>query len=363
MSAMNWEPYRLANLAYAFGGPVASAVLRATPEDFQVDELLGFEPSGEGDHVFLHIRKRNQNTAWIADQLARLAGIKAFDVSYSGLKDRRAVTTQWFCLLWPKPELPDFSSLWGEEVELLAQTRNNRKLRKGAHQGNRFVITLREVEGDREAIEARLRQIAEQGVPNYFGEQRFGINGGNLPAGEQLIAERLADPRRRRKEDRREGMYLSAMRSALFNRVLSARAEAGSWSRQLPGDVLNLDGRNAFFTPKPEDQDLEARLAQLDIHPTGPMVGKGNAVVGEEVAALEAGLEAEAHEIVHGLILIGLEAQRRALRLAVRELSWDWPEAGVLKLSFGLTSGSFATSVLRELTSLRETALDAVAVE
>ena len=360
---MNWEPYRLANLAHAHGTPVAEAVLRSSPEDFQVEEELGFIPSGEGEHIFLHIRKRNQNTAWIADQLARVAGVKAFDVSYSGLKDRRAVTSQWFSIYWPKGEQPDFSGLWNEDIELLALTRNNRKLRKGAHQGNRFVITLRELQGEQAVVDARLQTIATEGVPNYFGEQRFGIDGGNLPAGEQLLVERQGGAGRRRREDRREGLYLSALRSALFNRVLSERIVAHSWNRKLPGDVLNLDGRGSFFMPKPEDADIEQRLATLAIHPTGPLHGKGLPAVADEVAALEAGLVADAQAIVDGLVAVGMESQRRALRLKVVDLSADWLDAQTLQLGFTLTSGSFATAVLRELCSLRDTAGESLPVE
>lgn len=359
----DWSPYRLSQLAYAHGEPVMEALLRAAPEDFQVDEVLGFEPSGEGEHLCLHIRKRNQNTAWIADQLARIAGVKSFDVSYSGLKDRRAVTTQWFSIYWPKTEQPDFSSLWNEDIELLTLTRNNRKLRKGAHQGNRFVITLREVAGDKAVVEGRLRLIAEQGVPNYFGEQRFGHDGANLPEGQRVLADRMASQGRRRREDRREGIYLSALRSALFNRVLSARVQSGNWNRQLPGDVLNLDGRGSFFVPKPEDMDLDVRVQKLELHPTGPLYGRGNAVVTDDVAHLEAELAAEAHEIVQGLSTIDMDAQRRALRLIVRELSWEWQGGDVLRLSLTLTSGAFATAVLRELARLRETGLEALPVE
>ncbi len=350
---MDWTPYRLAQLAHAHGGPVMRGVLREQPEDFQVEEDLGFSPSGEGDHLCLLIRKRNQNTAWIADQLARLAGLKPMDVSYCGLKDRRAVTTQWFSLLWPKAELPDFSALWNADIELVAQTRNNRKLRRGAHQGNRFVITLREVSGAPAEIEERLRLIAQVGVPNYFGEQRFGIDGGNLAAGERLLELRQdAGGRGRRKDDKRESLYISALRSALFNRVLSARIEAQSWQKQRPGDVLMLDGRNSFFTPKPEDEGLEERLALLDIHASGPLCGRGQSPVSEEVAALEAEVLAPAEAIVQGLAALGLDQQRRALRLAARELAWEWLEPTVLRLTMRLTSGAFATSVLRELADL-----------
>lgn len=348
---MNWEPFLLEKQAYAFGGPVMQAVLRASPEDFQVDEDLGFEPSGEGEHLFLNIRKRNQNTAWIADQLARLAGVKAMDVSYSGQKDRRAVTTQWFSIYWNKPELPDFSSLWNEDISLQALTRNNRKLRKGCHRGNRFRITLREVAGEQAAIDARTALLAGRGVPNYFGEQRFGVSGSNLEAGEALLQARVGG--RGRRPDRRESIYLSALRSALFNRVLSMRVEAGNWEQQLPGDVLMLDGRNSFFTPGADEPDLADRLQRKDIHPTGPLFGRGRAVVSADVAGLEDRVAGEAAEIVSGLVAIGMDAQRRALRQVAAGLQHEWPDADTLVLTFTLPSGGFATSVLRELAELR----------
>nr|MBP7179305.1 tRNA pseudouridine(13) synthase TruD [Moraxellaceae bacterium] len=160
---MNWSPFLLENLPFAHGAPLGQATLRAVPEDFQVDEISGFEPSGEGEHLFLHIRKRNQNTSWVASQIARAIGLSEDLVSYAGMKDRRAVTTQWFSVHIPNRQMPDLSAVWTDEIELLSHTWNARKLKRGAHQGNRFMITLRDVEGDREAIERRLAVIAAQG--------------------------------------------------------------------------------------------------------------------------------------------------------------------------------------------------------
>lgn len=364
MSApLDWQPFRLSALAYAFGGPLGTAVLRASPEDFQVEEDLGWVPTGEGEHVFFLIRKRNQNTGWVAGQLARAFGVRSADVAYAGLKDRRAVTTQWFSVHWPRPELPDLSAVWNEEIVLLAQTRNNRKLRPGAHQGNRFAITLRDVAADPVLIEARLARIAQNGVPNYFGEQRFGNGGENLPQGEQLLVERLAGGRRRRQEGRQDGILISALRSALFNRVVSERVRAGSWQAWLPGECLNLDGRGSIFVPEAGDPVIAERLRLLDIHPTGPLPGRGGVTIEGEAAALEAGVLAEASGIVEGLVALEVPAQRRALRLAARELAWEWPEPGMLVLRFALTSGSFATAVLRELVELTGSSAEAVPVE
>jgi tRNA pseudouridine13 synthase len=354
---MNWTPFLLDNLSYAHGAPLGLATLRAVPEDFQVDEIPGFAPSGEGEHLFLHIRKRNQNTAWVASQIARALGLRDDAVSYAGLKDRRAVTTQWFSVHIPNRQLPDLSAVWTDEIALLAHTWNNRKLKHGAHQGNRFVITLRHVEGDRAAIEQRLVIIAAQGVPNYIGPQRFGISNSNLTAGEALLA---GKPKRRL--NHRESLALSAVRSALFNKVLGERVTAQTWAVQWSGDVLQLDGRNSFFKPEPDDAALPERVRQQELHPTGPLFGAGTSPVTDEVLALETTVAAQAEGLVERLARFGLDNQRRALRLHVRDLVSEWLEEGSLRVTFALPSGAFATSVLRELVQLRESA-DALPVE
>lgn len=353
----DWSPFLLPAQPYAHGGPLAHATLRATPEDFRVEELQGFAPSGEGEHLFLRIRKRNQNTAWVAGLLAKAAGVREDAVSYAGLKDRRAVTTQWFSVHIPNRQLPDLSALWSEDIELLEQTWNARKLRRGAHQGNRFAITLRDVEGDRAALEARLATVARAGVPNYIGPQRFGHGNANLLAGEQL----LRGPARRRL-NHREGLAVSALRSALYNRVLGLRTGDGSWQRCEDGDVLMLDGRGSFFRPEPGDAALAGRLAALEVHPTGPLHGRGDIAVSGAVLALEQGVAAATDGLADALAAFGLETQRRALRLRVAGLAWQWKD-DALCLEFALAAGAFATSVLRELVTLRESDEGAVPVE
>ena len=364
---MDWSPFLLETQPYAYGKPEAQATLRTVPEDFCVDEIPGFVPSGEGEHLFLHIRKRNQNTAWVAAQLAKAAGLRADAVSYAGLKDRRAITTQWFSVHLPHRQIPDFSALWNDDIELLAQTWNARKLKRGAHQGNRFGIVLRHVACDRAVLEARLAQIAAAGVPNYVGPQRFGHDHANLTAGEQVLA---GKPRRRL--DHRESIALSAVRSAFFNAVLGRRVAEQTWNRKLPGDVLMLEGHSSFFCPDADDAALPARLAALDIHPTGPLPGRGTPAITDEVLALETAVLQSAENLLAGLAHFGVEAQRRALRLKVSNLVWQWQnenrqdengqDNSSLHLAFALPSGAFATSVLRELVQLRES-VDAIPVE
>lgn len=332
-------------LPLAFGAPLFTrALIRSTPEDFQVDELPSFEPSGDGEHLLLEIRKRGANTVHVAKLLAQWAGLPEMAVSFAGMKDRHAVTTQRFSVHLPKRVAPDLALLASDEVEVVSSTWHNRKLQRGTLAGNRFRLVLREVDGDARAISERLQQIGTRGIPNWFGEQRFGRDGGNVPAALAMFG-----GRRMRKDQR--SLLLSAARSALFNRVLAARVEQGSWDRPLDGEVWMLDGSRSVFGPEPWSDALEERLARFDIHPSGPLWGAGelrsrdaaqqlelDAISDEESLALRTGLEAE-----------GLKHERRALRLRPALLQHQWLDAAVLELSFALPPGCYATAVLHEL--------------
>ena len=330
--------------ARAHGEPPARGVLRSCPEDFAVDELPLVEPGGEGEHVLLHIRKRDTNTDWLARQLARFAGVRPVDVGYAGLKDRRAVTTQWFSVrLAGRPE-PDWNALALAGVAVLEHGRHHRKLQRGALRGNRFTLTVRSLAGERDAIDARLRAIAECGVPNYFGEQRFGRGGANLDEAAAMLVEG-----RRVRDRHRRGLYLSAARAWLFNQVLAARVTAGTWDRAVAGDVMMLDGRRSHFRLDEADPSIAARLAQFDIHPSGPLWGAGERPVGVEALAIEDAALAGWEPWCQGLAKAGLKHERRALRLRVADLTWTYPEPDTLRLSFALTAGAYATAVLREI--------------
>lgn len=335
MSAPDWPR--------AHGAPVCQARLRALPEDFQVEEELPFAPSGAGEHLLLRVRKRGQNTEFTARRLAQCAGVSAREVSYAGLKDRQAVTTQWFSLLIGRRQIPDWSGLAVEGIEVLEVHRHARKLRRGALRGNRFVILLREFSGDAAGTEARLRTLVTRGVPNYFGEQRFGREGGNLEQARRLFAGEYRAPRYER------GLLLSAARSELFNRVLARRVAQGSWDGALAGDVMLLAGTHSLFRCPVPDATIAARLATADIHPTGPMWGGGEEMTTDACRALEADVLGGEPELCAGLVQAGLEMDRRALRVLPQALCWEWPTDEQLQLAFSLPAGAYATAVLREL--------------
>ncbi|WP_313917023.1 tRNA pseudouridine(13) synthase TruD [Tahibacter sp.] len=333
---------------YALGGPPLSARLRAQPEDFFVDEDLGFAPDGSGEHVFLRVEKRGANTEWVARALARFAGVAPEVVSFAGLKDRHAVTRQTFSVPVPLKRELDWSTLASDEFRVLEARRHGRKLKRGALKRNRFRILLRDVSGDRDATQQRLAGMAARGVPNYFGEQRFGRDGDNAAR-----AQAMFDGRRVPRHER--GMLLSAARAQIFNAVLARRVEQDSWDRSLDGEVWMLDGSHSIFGPEALTAELESRLQRGDIHTTGVLWGEGSLRSGATVAALEQAV-AEAHAgLAQGLAAAGLAQERRSLRLFAQELAWHW-DADTLQLEFALPAGCYATTLLRELARLDGTA-------
>ncbi|MGD9584953.1 MAG: tRNA pseudouridine(13) synthase TruD [Lysobacterales bacterium] len=334
-------------LPFAFGGPPLHARLRVAPEDFVVDEQLGFAASGSGEHWLLHIEKRNANTAWAAGRLARFAGVAERELGYAGLKDRHALTRQYFSLPAKKGANLDWSAFADPDVRVLAATRHARKLQRGALIGNRFELILREVAGDQPTADRTLARIAAEGVPNYFGEQRFGRGGGN-------VAKALALFAGRRFERKERSLLISAARSELFNALLAARVEAGNWQQAIDGDVFQLDRRSAIFGPEAADQLLRTRLANGEIHPTGPLWGQGELRSQGQVAKLEHAVVARYPELAAGLIACGLSQERRALRVRPQNLSWQWPAPNTLAIHFALPAGAYATTVLRELAGFNE---------
>jgi len=328
----------MAALPCAHGGPAGRAQVRAAPEDFVVQEWLGWEADGDGDHMLLKVRKRGSNTLWIAKQLARVAKLDPRDVGFAGLKDRDAVAEQSFTV----PARSAIGESWvgvaGEGFEVVAAARHRRKLKRGALKGNDFTITLRAFSGDPATLEQRLRAIATAGVPNYFGPQRFGRDGGNLRTALAWFSDGIAPADRWQR-----GFALSAARAAIFNAVVARRVTDGTWNGLLPGETVNLDGSGSVFVAEVIDAALEERCARLDVHPTGPMWGGR-----EAPAALEAEIGARYGVLAQGLSKAGLEAERRALRIRVDRLEWTI-ESDVVQLRFRLFRGAFATAVLHEL--------------
>jgi tRNA pseudouridine13 synthase len=344
----HWRRAALTPPAAWGSGPLAAGVLRSSPEDFIVDEILGFEAGGEGPHALLHVRKRGANTEWVARELARAAGCKPFDVGFAGLKDRNAVTTQYFTVPRGRRETGEFLRLKGEGYEVIGAAPHQRKLPRGALAGNRFEIAVRELRCDGAALAARLADIVRGGVPNYFGPQRFGRDAGNLV--EVLrAAERAAAGERGRSRGRGDaGFMLSAARSLVFNAILAERVVRGTWNSLQAGDVANLDGRGSVFAVETVDDALAARCATLEIHPTAPLVGGDVPLVAGAIRELEDATAAQFPEALAVVAHERMNSERRALRLRVRGLEHAYA-GNVLRLRFELAAGSFATTVLREI--------------
>jgi len=315
-SSFNW-PQAL-DWPRALGGAAIVGDFRSAAEDFVVDELAAPPVADSGEHVYLLIQKRGANTGWVAQQLARLAGVRTQDVGYYGLKDRHAVTTQWFSIwLGQKPEA-DWAQINNDEITLLQNHRGPRKLRRGEHSGNRFRIRLRNITGDRERAEQLLAKVGD-GVPNYFGEQRFGRDGGNLD-----LARNLAEDNGRCRKNEK-AFAMSAARSWLFNQVLAERVRAGNWQLSMSGE--------------PESE------------PTGPLWGRGRNPAAAELAELEQGTLEPWQPWCNWLEHCGLKQERRPLVLRPEAFSHEWSNDDLV-LEFALPVGAFATALLREVAEL-----------
>ena len=341
----------------AWGEAVGSAIIRQRPEDFLVVEELDFVPSGEGEHAFLFIEKRGLNTADLVQRLARFCQVPPRDVGYSGLKDRNAVTRQWLSIGLAGREEPDWAALddW-PGVRVLEVARHRRKLRRGVHKRNRFTLVLRELVGEREQMASRLAQIRAAGVPNYFGEQRFGRDGRNL---EQA----LAWLRSGRKVSRnRRSLGLSVLRSHLFNYLLGQRVSNDSWCRLRPGDTCMLHGTHSVFVTEEADEPTAARLVEGDLHLAAPLWGKG-----VDGSAAEPWREAlatvpDGEEIANFLEARGPDLSWRAARVLPDDFCWQFCDDGSLQLEFALGAGSFATALLAEFVHYKEGRVEGEAV-
>jgi tRNA pseudouridine13 synthase len=344
---------------------VASARLKSSPDDFQVFERLfpgdeySLQPSfsveslaasnpaggarlGDGEHLCVRLQKTGDNTEYVARELAALAGCRGSDVGFCGMKDRHAVTVQWFSLYRPG-QISDDAALLAAIAErwpVLAARRELRKLRRGDHQGNGFVITLRAVNGERAAVERGLIRLRDQGAPNYFGPQRFGREGGNLQAAVSLDPSRLNRKRGRGgRSASKNVLYFSAARSWLFNEVLAERVLAGNWAEVLPGEP---------DTPSPQS-------------PTGPLWGDGGTSAGEPLARRERDVVARHPEFEALFRATRMQPERRPLVTRPEGLDWHWLEPGEseppgLQLTFSLPPGQYATTVLGDLFELDENA-------
>ena len=323
--------------------PKQTALLKAECADFVVKEQLGYDMSGDGEFVAVKVRKTDCNTLFVGEQLAKFAGISARNMSYAGLKDRKAVTEQWFSLQMPGQPTPDFSQFSLEGVEILDVTRHQRKIRIGSLQGNHFEILLRNAE-ETDELKVRLDFLAKNGFPNYFTEQRFGRDGNNLTQ-----ALRWANGEINVKDRNKRSFYLSAARSEIFNLIVSKRMELDLAQQILVGDVLQLNGSHSWFVVD-ESEDLaqlQQRLAQQDVLLTAPLIGE------EEKSAVDFEHEIFAqHQALFDLMRQErMKAARRPILMQPQHFQWQFEPNG-LRLQFALPSGSYATALIRELVNI-----------
>ncbi len=340
----------LPELTYLHGKPESSGLLRSQKSDFKVFEQLPFSPIGEGEHLFIYIRKTGANTVFVARELAKYFKVKEQLVSYAGLKDRFAVTEQWFGVHVPGKQVYDLQDLAIEGVEVLEYARHNKKLRTGALTGNRFELILRNVT-NLQALHNRWNDIVEQGVPNYFGEQRFGIDGGNIDKALALFSGTKV------KDKKKRGMYLSAARSYIFNDIISERILQNAFSKLQQGDVLMLAGTQSVFHLDEVDDETTQRFIDKDVDITATMWGAGELMTSATPKALEQKISEKHSDFSEGLPRFGLKQERRRIRLIVQdadiEVLVDEQENDnalpSVKICFTLPAGSYATTVLREL--------------
>ena len=333
--------------AFAFGTPRFHGRMRAQCADFEVSEILGFEPDDDGDHLLLYVEKEGITTSDLVAVIARAAGLATRQVGYCGMKDRQALARQWLSIPVAGRAEPNWALMAPAPAKILVRARHRRKLKRGSHRANAFKIRVLELHGGRDDIDKRLCRIGQEGVPNYFGPQRFGRQGRNIERADAMLKNALRPPNHLIR-----GMYLSALRAWLFNAVLSERVSNDSWNRLLPGDCAMLDGTRSVFSIHDVDAELAARAQAGDIHPTGPLVGTGKALVHDTAQAVEEAILADYKAWRVGLAQAGLRGARRSLRATVRQLVWTWESETTLCLSFILDRGQFATSVVRECFSV-----------
>ncbi|GAB2990428.1 tRNA pseudouridine(13) synthase TruD [Psychrosphaera aestuarii] len=346
MSESNFfQDWDLSHWQYLHGKPLGEADFKLYPEDFVVTESLPFELTGDGENLYMLIEKRELNTQQVCQHLAKVLGKRLRDVGYAGLKDKQSVSQQWFSVQSNVTQELDLSGVDTDQVRIVKTKRHQKKLKVGALKGNHFSIRLRNV-SNIEELSNRLKTVAELGVPNYFGLQRFGFKGNNLN-----WANRWADGESIR-DKKIKGFALSAARSYVFNEVVSARIEKGIFSTPVDGDVFVLAGSNSYFTAVLDDS-IDTRLAEKDIMLSAPMIGKGQSISIASAAEFEDPIVAKHKSWLSLLAEQGLEQQRRVIHLTPQNLICQAQDDDLV-VKFELPSGAFATSVLRECVNFRE---------
>jgi tRNA pseudouridine13 synthase len=329
-------------LPYPYGKPVISGLLKSLPEDFIVTENLGFHPHGKGEHLFLWIEKSRLTTQELIERVASDFLVKPRDIGYSGLKDKFAVTRQWLSLYLPgkmtELKIPETSG-----YKILSHAWHIKKLRPGTHRSNYFDVIVRDVEALPDTSLRQLDLIRSQGMANYFGQQRFGRRDDNV---EKALQAFNSDRRTRKLSRSKRSLYVSALRSYLFNCVLRSRIEQGYWRKPVPGDVFMLSGSRSIFCESANAALLE-RYTQMDLSSTISLCGIGSRLLQEDALKLEDQIMDEYGEIRRCLIQQKAKLQMRATRVAVQGLELNHDAVNrTLHIKISLARGSYFTSFL-----------------
>lgn len=334
------------NLHFLLGKPQQAGRLKAEFADFIVKEELGYSLAGEGEFVAVKVRKTNANTLFVGEKLAEFAGVSAKNMSYAGLKDRHAITEQWFCLHLAGKATPDFSQFQLDDVEILEITRHNRKIRVGSLDGNHFELLLRDVV-ESDELTLRLERLQAVGFPNYFTEQRFGRDGYNLTQAQRWAAGEIQVNDRKKRS-----FYLSAARSEIFNLIVSDRIAAGLVDQVLEHDIVQLAGSNSWFVAQANElEKLNKRLDSGDILLTAALIGENS--LEQTASERERAIVAEQTLLLNLMKKARMNATRRAMLCKPKNLRWQFEPEG-LRLQFFLPAGSYATGLVRELMTIKE---------
>lgn len=318
------------------------ATIRQELGDFQVNEIPLITPSGSGEHLWMEIFKSNLNTQDLAVHLARALDIPVKNVSFAGLKDRRAQTTQWFSAWMPSKSDPKDLRIV-DSAKVLQMVRHHKKLKRGKLQGNRFTLLLKNCSGLDDRLQTSLAKLEHSGVPNYFGEQRFGRGFGNLSRCLRFFSGTYK-PRSRHER----GILISSARAYLFNRYVDHRLSSNIWDVILDGDVLNLAGSQSVFVADVTDSALKSRYQEGDIHISGPLYGCGTTLAEGAAQVIEQQVAQMEKAYFVGLDSVKANYTRRAMRVIPWDVEFSVLDKKTLRLAFSLPAGAYATAVLRE---------------
>ena len=323
----------------------ATGKLRSEAADFQVIEHHDLCFTEQGEHFWLKIEKTNSNTAWVATQIASACKVPARQVGFAGLKDRHAITQQWFSVQLPQvTDLPTIKAKLPEEIRILEHHWHQTKIKTGQLKFNEFKLVVRDVQGDRITIEQNIQNILRTGVPNYFGPQRFGHDLNNIQQAKDWFAGNIKVNNKKLR-----GLLISTARSHIFNLIVAERLKNAIWQQTIAGDIIQLNQSHSWFPAHDATtMELSERLATFDVHITAALWGEDSVQSAEQCATIENHIANSLPGYQPGFKTHRVKQDRRAMRIITTEFNHNWIDND-LHLSFKLQPGAYATSVLREI--------------